>query len=71
MQETYKFLRENRTFYAGTVEGDQPHVRAFCAICIYDNKLYIGTNNTKQVWKQILKNPKIEIYSLKKQNEFW
>ena len=52
-------------FYIATCDGDQPHVRPFDGA--YQNGyLYIGTNNDKEVYKQILKNPKIEIFSMEK-----
>lgn len=53
-------------FYIATVEGDQPHVRAFDGACMKDGEIYIGTNSTKKVYAQILANPKVEIYSMDK-----
>ncbi|MBQ3409893.1 pyridoxamine 5'-phosphate oxidase family protein [Candidatus Saccharibacteria bacterium] len=53
-------------YYLATVEGDQPHVRAFDGACMKNGEIYIGTNSTKKVYQQILTNPKIEIYSMDK-----
>ena len=61
MKETMEFLQKAGTFYLATVEGDQPHVRPFGAVCEFEGKLYIVTNNTKDVYKQMEANPKIEI----------
>ena len=61
MKETLEFLKKAGTFYLATVEGDQPHVRPFGAVCEFEGKLYIVTNNTKDVYKQMAANPKIEI----------
>lgn len=61
MEEVLNYLKTCGTFYLATNEGDQPHVRPFGAVCEYNGKLYIVTNNQKKVYKQILKNPKIEI----------
>lgn len=61
MEETLKFLQDCKTFYLATVEGDQPHVRPFGAVCGFEGKLYITTNNQKKVFAQMEKNPKIEI----------
>ncbi len=36
-----------RNFYLATVEGDQPHVRPFGAVCEFEGKLCIVTNNKK------------------------
>lgn len=61
MKEALKFLKDCGTFYVATCEGDQPRVRPFGAICGFEDKLYIVTNNQKAVYKQMLENPKIEI----------
>lgn len=55
------FLKGAGTFYIATVDGDQPRVRPFGAVCEFEGKLYITTNNKKDVFKQMLNNPKIEI----------
>ena len=61
MQEVYDFLKKAGTYYLATVEGDQPRVRAFGTINIFDGKLYIQTGKVKKVSKQLHANPKAEI----------
>ncbi len=61
MQEVCEFLKKCGTYYLATVEGDQPRVRPFGTANIFDGKLYIQTGKTKEVSKQIQKNPKVEI----------
>ena len=61
MQEVYKFLKEVGTYYLATVEGDQPRVRPFGTIDLFEDKLYIQTGKVKPCSKQILENPKVEI----------
>lgn len=61
MNEVVKYLQECGTFYLATVEGDQPHVRPFGAVCEYEGKLYIVTNNKKDVYNQMKANAKVEI----------
>ena len=61
MQEVYKFLKDANIFYVGTVEGNQPRVRPFGALNVFEDKLYILTNNKKEVYKQIKNNNKVEI----------
>lgn len=61
MKEVLQFLKANPTFFLATVEGDQPRVRPFGAVCEFEGKLYLITSNEKPVFKQILANPKIEI----------
>jgi uncharacterized pyridoxamine 5'-phosphate oxidase family protein len=61
MQEVYDFLKKASTYYLATVEGDQPRVRPFGTVNIFEGKLYIQTGKAKDVSKQIKANPKIEI----------
>lgn len=61
MNEVLEYLKSCKIFYLATCENNQPHVRPFGAVCEYDNKLYIVTNNQKKVYEQICKNPKVEI----------
>jgi uncharacterized pyridoxamine 5'-phosphate oxidase family protein len=61
MQEVHDFLKKAQTYYLATVEGDQPRVRPFGTIDLFDGKLYIQTGKSKDVAKQIAANPKIEI----------
>ena len=66
MKEILEFLRECGTFYLATTEGDQPRVRPFGVVCEFEGKLYIATTNKKDVYNQMLKNPKIEICGMNK-----
>ena len=43
MERVEKFLKEAETYYLATMEGDQPRVRPFGTIHIFDGKLYIQT----------------------------
>ena len=61
MNEVYEFLKKCTTYYLATVDGDQPRVRPFGTVDIFENKLYIQTGKSKEVSKQIAKNPKVEI----------
>ncbi|MBR5649488.1 pyridoxamine 5'-phosphate oxidase family protein [Pseudobutyrivibrio sp.] len=61
MQEVCEFLKKCGTYYLATVDGDQPRVRPFGTIHIFEDKLYIQTGKSKDVSKQIQKNPKVEI----------
>ena len=51
-------------YYLATTDNDQPHVRPFDGAAVVDGKFYIGTAKTKEVFKQIEKNPKIEIFGM-------
>ncbi len=61
MQEVYDFLKKCGTYYLATVEEDQPRVRPFGTVAMFEGKLYIQTGKKKEVSKQIQKNPKVEI----------
>ncbi len=61
MKEVYDFLKKCQTYYLATTEGDQPRVRPFGTVAIFEDKLYIQTGKVKNVSKQIKANPKIEI----------
>ena len=61
MKEAYEFLKNCGTFYIATEEGDQPRVRPFGVVNIFENKLYIQTGKSKNVSKQMQINPKVEI----------
>lgn len=65
MQEVYEFLKSANSYYLATVEGDQPRVRPFGTIDIFEDKLYIQTGKSKDVSKQIQANPKVEICAFK------
>jgi uncharacterized pyridoxamine 5'-phosphate oxidase family protein len=64
VQEVFEFLKKCGTYYIATVDGDQPRVRPFGTVNIFENKLYIQTGKSKDVSKQMKKNPKIEICAM-------
>lgn len=61
MQEVYEFLKKCGTYYLATVEGDQPRVRPFGTVNLFDGKLYIQTGKVKAVSREMGENPKVEI----------
>ncbi len=61
MQEVYDFLKACGVYYLATVDGDQPRVRPFGTVDIFDGGLYIQTGKKKDVSKQLQKNPNAEI----------
>lgn len=70
MKKALEFLQESGTFYLATAEGDQPRVRPFGVVFEYEGKLYIVTNNRKECFKQMLKNPKVEICGMNKKGQW-
>lgn len=65
MEKVYNFLKEADTYYLATVEGDQPRVRPFGTVNLYEGKLYIQMGRVKPVSKQIAANPKVELCAFK------
>lgn len=61
MQEVCEFLKKCQTYYLATVEGDQPRVRPFGTVDIFEGRLYIQTGKVKDVSRQLQANPKVEI----------
>ena len=61
MEEVCAFLKKCGVYYLATMEGDQPRVRPFGVSEIIDGKLYFLTGKRKDVSKQMLANPKVEI----------
>jgi len=61
MKTVLDFLKKAGTYYLATVDGDQPRVRPFGTINLFDGKLYIQSGRKKDVAKQIKANPKVEL----------
>ena len=64
MQAVYEFIKSAGTYYLATMDGDQPRVRPFGTIDVFDGKLYIQTGKRKDVASQLKANPKIEISAM-------
>ncbi len=64
MHEVYEFLKSAGVYYLATVDGDQPRVRPFGTIDLYDGRLYIQTGKSKDVANQLKANPKVEISAM-------
>ena len=61
IERVCQFLDEAQTYYLATVEGDQPRVRPFGTVDIFEGRLYIQTGKVKSVSRQLAANPKAEI----------
>lgn len=65
MKKVYEFLKAAGVYYLATMEGDQPRVRPFGTVHIFEDKLYIQTGKIKPTSKQLIANPKAEICAFK------
>ena len=69
MDRVYDFLKSAGTYYLATDDNGQPRVRPFGTVNVYEGRLYIQTGLKKDVAKQMLANPNIEICAF--QNGDW
>jgi uncharacterized pyridoxamine 5'-phosphate oxidase family protein len=71
MEEVEKFIKECGAYFLATVDGDEPKVRPFGTIEIFEGKLYIQTGKSKNVSKQIQANGKVQLCALDKSGTKW
>jgi uncharacterized pyridoxamine 5'-phosphate oxidase family protein len=60
MEEVIKFLNKNRLGYFATVDKGKPRVRPWGFMFEENGKFWFCTNNTKNVYKQLMEVPYIE-----------
>lgn len=62
MDEVIAFIKEKSpVYFLATCDGDQPRVRPFGTAENYNGKFCVLTGKNKDVYKQIMANPKVEI----------
>lgn len=61
IKTVYDFIKKCGIYYLATVENNKPRIRPFGTIDLFDNKIYFLTEKRKNVYKQMIANPKIEI----------
>lgn len=59
-----EFLNEAKVFFLATVDGDKPKNRPLGFHLLKDGKLYFGVGDFKDVYKQMVENPYVEIVAL-------
>jgi uncharacterized pyridoxamine 5'-phosphate oxidase family protein len=64
----YDFLKKAETFYLATADGDQPQVRPFSKLDIFEDGLYFQTGKVKTISGQLAANPKVAICAYKDDN---
>jgi uncharacterized protein len=55
-----QYLTSIPAWYLATSSDDQPHVRPFSFAVEQDGKIWFCTATTKDVWQELLVNPKFE-----------
>lgn len=64
MNTALESLKANPVFHLATVDGAKARVRPLDFTMKRNNALYMCTNKTKDVYKQLVKNPDIEISAM-------
>jgi len=67
INKVFEFLQNAGTFYLATVEGDQPRVRPYGAMLLFEGKIYIMAFGQTNATRQIAANQKAEICAFKGQ----
>ena len=63
MDEIVQYLTGIPAWYLATSVDDQPHVRPFSFAAEQDGKIWFCTATTKDVWEELLANPRFEATS--------
>lgn len=71
LQEIKDYLAECKVFYLATVDGDNARVRPFGVSEIYNGRLYLMSGKSKDVFKQLVKNPNFELSATKANGAEW
>ncbi len=61
MKEVLDFLNKVGVYYLATEDGDQPRVRPLGFVMEWEGRLTFCTSNRKEMYKQMIANPKVEI----------
>jgi uncharacterized pyridoxamine 5'-phosphate oxidase family protein len=70
MSKINDFLNEAGVFFLATEDGNQPKIRPLGAHLEMDGKVLFGIGDFKEVYKQMQKNPQVEIVACK-QDGHW
>ena len=62
--KVHDFLNKAQVFYFLTTDGDQPKGRPFGFQMLVNDTLYFGCGTFKNVFKQLTKNPKVEVLAM-------
>ncbi len=58
-------------FFLATVDNDQPRIRPFSFCDVINGEVYFMTRKPKDVYKQLVKNPKVQIAAFPKDGRGW
>lgn len=58
-------------YFLATADADQPRVRPFSFCDVIDGQVYFMTRKNKDVYKQLVKNPKVQIAAFPEEGREW
>ena len=61
IEKVDKYLTDAGVYFLATENGDQPKIRPIGYYKLDEDKIYFSVGDFKEVYKQMQKNPKIEI----------
>ena len=70
MGKGIEFLKEAGVYFIATSDDGQPQLRPFGSNLEYNGRFYFSMGRKKEVFKQMIANPKVSIAALK-QNRDW
>ena len=65
-----EFLKEAGTYFIATSDDGQPQLRPFGSNLEYNGHFYFSTGRSKNVFKQIIANPKVSIAAMKPERDW-
>ncbi len=71
MKKIDGLLASAKVFYLATVDGDQPKLRPLGAHHVVDGKVWLGVGEFKNVYRQLVANPKCEVVALQPADGKW
>lgn len=60
-EEIFKLMNENPAFHLATMDNDQPRVRGMLLFRADEDGIIFHTASSKDVFQQLMKNPKAEL----------
>ena len=65
------YLESCGKYFVATVDVDQPRVRPFSFVDVIGGEVYFMTRKNKDVYKQLVKNPKVQIAAFLEEGRGW
>lgn len=70
-EEFVAYLESCGKYFVATVDGDQPKVRPFSFCAVINNEVYFMSRKEKEVYKQLVANPKVQIAAFPESGRDW